>query len=104
MHDIGNFALKDMAECSGALRKMGDGATSMEETARRVVRYFYDRFLDGKTGQQAFVLARLFKTHPYGELNKEFCALPALNMIGTLSPPASMEIPGTPRQRRREAV
>ena len=35
MGDIGNFALKDMAECSGALRTMGAGTTSMEETANR---------------------------------------------------------------------
>lgn len=90
MHDIGNFTLKDMAECSGALRKMGDGAASMEETAKRVVRYFYDRFLDGKTGRPAFVLARLFKTHPYGDLGEELRAA-ALKMIDTPSPPAAMK-------------
>ena len=87
MHDIGNFTLKDMAECSGALRTMGAGATSMEETANQMVRYLYDHFLDGKTGQQAFAPARLFKTHPYGE---ELRAA-ARNMIGMPSPPPSMK-------------
>jgi hypothetical protein len=90
MHDIGNFTLKDMAECSGALRKMGTGATNMEETANRMVRYLYDRFLDGEPGRQAFVLARLFKTHPYGELDEELRAA-ARNMIGAPSPPPSMK-------------
>jgi hypothetical protein len=90
MHDIGNFTLKDMAECSSALRKMGTGATSMEEAANQMVRYLYDHFLDGKTGQQAFVLARLFKTHPYGELGEELRAV-ARNMVGEPSPPPSMK-------------
>jgi len=90
MHDIGNFTLKDMAECSGALRRMGDGAASMEEAANRAVRYLYDTFLDGKTGQQAFVLARLFKTHPYDELDEELRAA-ARNMVGALSPPPAMK-------------
>ena len=90
MHDIGNFTMKDMAECSGALRTMGAGATSMEETANRMVRYFYDHFLDGKTGRQAFVLARLFKTHRYDELDEELRAA-ARNMIGASSPPPSMK-------------
>lgn len=90
MHDIGNFTLKDMAECSGALRTMGAGATSMEETANRMVRYLYDHFLDGKTGLQAFVLARLFKTHRYDELDEELRAA-ARSMIGAPSPPPSMK-------------
>ena len=90
MHDIGDFTLKDMAECSGALRTMGAGATSMEETANRMVRYLYDHFLDGRTGQKAFVLARLFKTHPYDELDEELRAA-ARSMIGMPSPPSSMK-------------
>ena len=90
MHDIGNFTLKDMAECSGALRRMGVGASSMEATAERIVRYLYDHFLDGKTGRQAFVLARLFKTHPYSELDEELAGH-AGKMIGMPSPPASMK-------------
>jgi hypothetical protein len=90
MHDIGNFTLKDMAECSGTLRTMEAGATSMEETANRMVRYLYDQFLDGKTGQQAFVLARLFKTHPYGELDEELRAA-ARNIISEPSPLPSMK-------------
>ena len=90
MHDIGNFTLKDMAECSGALRTMGAGATSMEETANRMVRHLHDHLLDGKSGEQAFVLARLFKTHPYGDLDEELRAA-ARNMIGMPSPPPSMK-------------
>jgi hypothetical protein len=71
MYDIRNFTLKDMVETTGALRRMGAGATSMEQAADRIVRYFYDHFVDLETGEKSFVLVRFFKTHPYEELDEE---------------------------------
>jgi len=81
MHDIQNFTPKDMAECSMALRQIGSSAESMEDAADRIVRYLYEQISDQETGKGAFVLARFFKTHPYGELDDvlRHFALGALN-------------------------
>lgn len=69
MPNIGDFTLKDMVEFSAALRSMGSGAASMEETADRIVRYLYDHMTNPETGETNCVLVRFFKTHPYGELD-----------------------------------
>lgn len=69
MANITDFSLKDMVEFSAALRQMGSGAASMEEVANSIVQYLYKNLVDKKTGEKACVLVRLFKTHPYGELD-----------------------------------
>ena len=68
MYDINRFGLKEMTECGKILRNMGSTATSMEEAADKIVRFFYEQFMDEETHKPACVLARLFKTHPYREL------------------------------------
>lgn len=68
MYRLTKFTLREMTECGAALRKLGVGATSMEEVANRMVSYFYNQFLDEETGQSAFTLVRLFKTHACGDL------------------------------------
>ena len=71
MHDIRHFTLKDAMECSGALRRMGADAASMEQTAHRIAHYFYDHFVAKETGKHDIVLVRLFKTHAFGELPQD---------------------------------
>jgi len=71
MPDIADFTLKDMVEFSAALRRMGSGAASMEGVADKIVHYLYENLIDKKTGEKACVLVRLFKTHPYGELDND---------------------------------
>lgn len=68
MYSLTKFTLREMTECGAALRKLGVGAVSMEEVANRLVGYFYNQFLDPETGQSALALARIFKTHNYGDL------------------------------------
>ena len=82
MYDIRHFTLTDMVECSGALRRRGADATSMEEVSDRIVHYLYDHLVDKKTGERALALVRLFKTHPYGELDEELQAF-ARGMLDT---------------------
>jgi len=82
MYDISHFTLADMAECSGALRRLGADATSMEEVSDRIVHYFYDHLVDKETGESALALVRLFKTHPYAELDEELQAF-ARGMLDT---------------------
>ena len=71
MPNIADFTLKDMVEFSAALRQMGSGAASMEEVADKIVHYLYENLVDKKTGEKSCVLVRLFKTHPYGELDED---------------------------------
>lgn len=86
MYDISSFSLKDMVECSAALRSIGTGASCMEEVADRIVHYLYDQFTERETGKKSFALVRFFKTHPYSELDEDL-RLFARGMLG--APPES---------------
>ncbi len=70
MHDMRQFTVSEMTNCGAALRSLGSGSQSMEEAAGEVVGYLYDHLIDGQTGERAMVLARLFKTHPYADLDE----------------------------------
>ena len=69
MHDLGDFSLRDVAECSARVRRLGLGAGSMEEAACRIVTYLYEDLTDRRAGQRACSLVRFYKTHPYGLLD-----------------------------------
>lgn len=69
MPDIADFTLKDMVEVSAALRSMGSGAASMEEVSDKIVHYLYDHLTEKDGKGNACALVRLFKTHPYADLN-----------------------------------
>src|SRR5437660_674552 len=46
MFELSKFTLKDMTECAAALRKFGGQASSMEEVADKIVRYFHENLVD----------------------------------------------------------
>lgn len=69
MHDLCGFSLDDVAECAARVRRLGQGASSMEEAAGRIVTYLYDDLADHRSGQRACALVRFYKTHPYGMLD-----------------------------------
>lgn len=71
MYDLTTFTMRDMTECGAALRKLGSGATSMEEAASRIVGYLYDHLIDQQTGAKACALVRFYKTHPYEGLDAD---------------------------------
>lgn len=71
MFDLARFSLKEMTECGAALRKLGEGASSLEDVGNRVVQYLYANLGDRRTEERACVLIRLFKTHPYMGLDPE---------------------------------
>jgi hypothetical protein len=82
MFDLTSFTLSNMIDCTSAVRSLGKGATSMEQVAERIVRYLYDNLIEQKTGAKACALVRLFKTHPYGELDQELAAF-ARGLLGS---------------------
>ena len=71
MYDINNFTMRDMTDCGNAIRELGSGAKSMEETSNKIVRYLYDHLIDKETNEKVCAMVRLFKTHPYGELSSD---------------------------------
>jgi hypothetical protein len=75
MYNLTRFTLSDMTECGATLRKIGVGADTMEEVANRIIRYLYKSFVDPQTGDKSLALVRLFKTHPYQELEPELQTL-----------------------------
>jgi hypothetical protein len=68
MFDLETFTLRDMSEFGSALRRLGDGAHTMEEVAHRVAQHLYDHLGDGRNGR-ACALVRFFKSHAYGGLD-----------------------------------
>lgn len=68
MFDLASFTLSDMTELGAHLRKLGAGATTMEEVANRVVSHIYDGAVDPRSSAPACALVRFFKTHAYGDL------------------------------------
>ncbi|OHD62561.1 MAG: hypothetical protein A2096_14850 [Spirochaetes bacterium GWF1_41_5] len=71
MFDLKNFNLREMTECGIVIRKTGSEATSMEETAQKITGYLYRQLGDIRNGKNGCALVRLFKTHPYGDLDQE---------------------------------
>jgi hypothetical protein len=69
-YDLTNFTIREMTECGKALRTMDEGSASMEETAGRIVRHFYDGLADAE-GERASALVRFYKTHPFRGLDSE---------------------------------
>lgn len=77
MYDLTNFRLQDMTACMAALRRLGTGASSLEEAADRITRYLYTNLTTQPNEHPACVLVRLFKTHPYGRLKDRVATLEA---------------------------
>ena len=72
MYNLAEFSLTDMTACSTALRTIGAGSPDMDETAKRLVRYFYEHLISGPTGGSACALVRFFTTQPYGDLPADY--------------------------------
>jgi hypothetical protein len=68
MYNQTPFTLKSLAKCSLVLRQFGRDTASMQESSQKIVDYIYEHFYDSESEQNSCALVRLFKTHPYGEL------------------------------------
>jgi hypothetical protein len=65
------LGLHQMTEYTGALRKLGSESGSMEEVAQKIVDYLYEHLTHPESGEKLVGLVRLFKTHPFGDLDDE---------------------------------
>jgi hypothetical protein len=71
MHDLSRFGLAATTLIAAKLRKLGTGATSLEDVSQRIARLFYDELVDGDTGRSACVLSRCYKTHRFSGLPRD---------------------------------
>jgi signal transduction histidine kinase len=69
-YQLRHLALSDVVRSGSAIRQMAQGADTMEEVASRMVRYFYESYVDPETGDNEIALVRFFKTQSYGSLNQ----------------------------------
>ena len=69
-YDLTTFGLGEMLKCSIALRESASAAPTLETSAQRVCRFFYDELRASDGGRQC-ALVRCYKTHPYGSLQPE---------------------------------
>lgn len=74
MIDLTTFTMGKMTELSIKLRKLGDASHSMEETAQKLVRCFYDNIKDPDSGKNALALVRFFTTFNYHDLSPDLQA------------------------------
>ena len=92
MFDLAHFTLRDMTELGSVLRKLDQGAQSMEEVANRVVRHLYQHLGDADTGAHSCALVRFFKTHAYGGLDDRAAACSRRAMLGDQTPEARNQV------------
>jgi two-component system NtrC family sensor kinase len=78
--ELERFGLDEMAACSEVLRGFGSESSSSEEASQKTADYLY-RNLVGRDGEPACALVRVYKTHPYLQLEPELQAF-ATKVLG----------------------
>ena len=68
MYDLSRFSLSDMTRCGVELRRLGAGASSLEQVAGRAVQHLYGQLGTAASGTTACALVRTFITLPYERL------------------------------------
>ncbi len=87
MYNVARMNLADMAHASTRLRKIGQGARSMEEVAQRIARFFFDQLGMPEKEERGCALVRLYKTHRFGQLPPDLQAFATRAAPTPLSPP-----------------
>ena len=67
---LDQLSLSGLNRCGAAISRPGTEATSREDVAGRLVRFFYERFTD-KDGKPALSTVRCFETRSVNELSDE---------------------------------
>ena len=72
LYNLRTFNFTEMMDCRSRLRSLfADGEPeTIGEAGRRIVSFFYSEFVDD-AGAPACALVRLFKTHPYADLDED---------------------------------
>lgn len=67
--DLATFHLSEMTRLGGSLRRLGQGADSMEGLAQQVVSLLYNDLIDANSSVRNCVLVRFYITANYGDLD-----------------------------------
>ena len=70
MYDFNSLKMSDIVRLGIETRALGAKAETMEEASMNFVKYFFNNFVDQKTGEKSCVLIRFFKTHDADNLPK----------------------------------
>jgi hypothetical protein len=60
-YDLTNFTIRDMTQCGKAMRAMGAGSGSREQTAGRIVRGFYEGLVNAQGKRACTVILPVAK-------------------------------------------
>jgi len=88
-YDLSTFDLGDMLKCSPRLRDTAAGAPTLEASAQRVCRFFYDELRDAH-GDRQCALVRCYKTHPFGSLDADLQTF-ARRLLAAANPEPDMK-------------
>jgi len=87
MYDLSTMTMSELTRLGSDLRNLGASSASMEETAGRIVNYFYSRLIDPNTGRSSMALVRFFKIHDFDELDLDQREFATAFMAGEPIPP-----------------
>ena len=73
MHRLDLFSVDDLVACSAAFREIGASSASMEDAAQGITDYLHGSLVD-EVDEQAVPLVRLYKTHPFRDLEPDLQA------------------------------
>lgn len=79
--DIADFSVGAMLRVGIAVRRILRDAESIEGSANLIVRYLYEHCVDATTGERNCALVRFYKTHRYGNLDRDLKEF-ADNLLG----------------------
>lgn len=88
-YDLTRFDLGAMLKCSLRLREVVAGSQTLEASAQRVCKFFYDE-LRSPSGERACALVRCYKTHAYGTLSADLQEF-ARSVLGPVEPKPAMK-------------
>lgn len=71
VYDFADLKMSDIIKCGIDIRALGKHAKSMENAATEAVNYFFENFVDKRTGEKSCALVRMFKTHNVDELPQD---------------------------------
>jgi anti-anti-sigma regulatory factor len=69
MLNVSRPTVVDAVRSCGEIASLGEGAGSLEEVARRIVRFFHERLVSADA-TRCCALARFYKMHSYAQLNE----------------------------------
>lgn len=66
--DLGDFSLRDTIRCGAELRRIIQGAKTIEDAAQSICAFLYESLDGAEADQPVVALVRCYKTHAYSEL------------------------------------